>query len=328
MDEILKEFEHFYSLTSTWQQNYIDEFGCTMISDRIMSFPKEVADGAAYFMEISPDMAVVVFDATLKEKIRFTRIQTDEDFWIIYYDLSDRFNKHVVNGVKHKIGYKSKLSFGIVDNQIRSSYVPEIGNRSYLFRLLISKKMIKSFFEKEVLEKRLNAFLKNNIQKMFFYGHIDSRSKLVLYELKQQRMEDFNYEFLLKNASYKILTYFFERLVNQGANMKSLLEKDVEAVMKSQDFLLSDLLLPFPGILTLAEIANMSVSKFSNVYKNIYGKSPALFFRIEKLELAKELLENGDFKSIADLSDALGYSKTAYFSSIYKKHFGVFPNPI
>ena len=50
--------------------------------------------------------------------------------------------------------------------------------------------------------------------------------------------------------------------------------------------------------------------------------------KIEKLELAKELLENGDFKSIADLSDALGYSKTAYFSSIYKKHFGVFPNSI
>jgi AraC-like DNA-binding protein len=328
MSEFFKEFEHFYSLTSKWQQKFIDELGCTMTTDSIMSFPKEVADGSAYFMEISPDVSVVVFDATIKQKIRFTRKQTDEDFWIIYYDLSDRFNKHEVNGVKHKIGYKSKLSFGIVDNQIKSSYVPEIGNKSYLLRLLISKKAIKSFFEKEALEKSLKAFLKNSKQKIFFYGHIDSRSKVVLHELKQHNMESFNYELLLKNASYSILTYFFERLADHDSTMKFLLEKDVEAVMKSQDFLLSDLLMSFPGVAILAKIAHMSVSKFSSLYKNIYGKSPALFFKTEKLELAKELLENGDFKSVTDLSYALGYNKPAYFSSIYKKHFGVSPNSV
>ncbi|MCC9074482.1 helix-turn-helix transcriptional regulator [Flavobacterium sp. F-65] len=328
MDKTILEFDHIYSLTSKWQQKFIDEFGCTMITDHLLNFPQDVVDGAAYFMDISPDIAVVVIDVTMKKKIRFTRMKTDEDFWIIYYDLSERFNRHEVNDVKHKIGYKSKLSFGIIDNKTTSSYVSEVGNKSYSFRLLISKKIIKSFFEKEGLEKSLTAFFKSNRQKMFFYGHIDSRSKLVLHDLKKQNMAGFNYEFRLKNATYNLLAYFFERLTDNSFNVKSLLEKDVEEVMKSQDFLLSDLLMPFPGVTILAEIANMSVSKFSNLYKNIYGKSPALFFKIEKLELAKELLENGDFKSVSDLSYALGYKKTTYFSSIYKNYFGVLPNTV
>lgn len=325
MDKLLLEFKHTYSLTPHWQQKFVDELGCTMTKEKVMHFPKEVADGSVYFIEISPDVSVMVVDLILQKPMRFTRLKTEEEFWIVYYDLSDSFSKHIINNVNHKIGYKSKLSFGIIDNQINSSYDGTVGDRIYSLRLFIKKSAVEVFFEKETIVKSFKKIFDNNKKNMFFYGHIDSRSKVVLYDLKQQDMDSFNYEFFLKNASYNILTYFYERLRDYSSNMKSLLEKDVVAVMKSQEFLLSDLLIPFPGVVILAEMANMSVSKFSSLYKNIYGKSPALFFKIEKLELAKQLLENGYFKSVSDLSYALGYNKTAYFSSIYKKHFDVFP---
>lgn len=325
MDSLLPEFKHTYTLTPHWRQKYVDELGCTITDENVMHFPKEVVDGTLYFTEISPDISVVVIDAVLQKEMRFTRLKSEEEFWIIYYDLSDSFNSHVVNDAKHRIGYTSKLGFGIVDSQISSSYDAKVGDRAYSLRLFIKKETVKAFFEKEKIEKKFKFFFDNNKKKIFFYGHIDSRSKVVLHDLKQHNMEDFNYEFLLKNATYNLLAYFYERLRDDSSTMRSLLEKDVAAVMKSQNFLLADLLMPFPGIIRLAEIANMSVSKFTSLYKNIYGKSPALFFKIEKLELAKELLENGDFNSISDLSYTLGYNNTAYFSSVYRKHFGVFP---
>ncbi len=326
MNNVLPEFEHTYSLKPHWQQKYVDELGCTITDDKVMHFPKEIVDGTLYFTEISPDVSVVIIDAVLKKAMRFTRLKSEEEFWIIYYDLSDNFNSHVVNNVKHRIGYSSKLGFGIVDSQTSSSYDVKVGYRAYSLRLFIKKDAVKTFLEKEKIEKGFKKIFENNIKKIFFYGHIDSRSKVVLHDLKQHNMESFNYEFLLKNTIYTLLGYFYERLREDSSTMKSLFEKDVVAVMKSQDFLLSDLLIPFPGIIRLAEIANMSVSKFTSLYKNIYGKSPALFFKIEKLELAKELLENGNYDSISDLSNALGYSKATYFSSIYKNHFGVFPD--
>ncbi|MCD0476332.1 helix-turn-helix transcriptional regulator [Flavobacterium sp. EDS] len=326
MDSVLPEFEHTYSLKPYWQQKYVDELGCTITNEKVMHFPKEIVDGTLYFTEISPDVSVVVIDAILQKEMRFTRLKSEEEFWIIYYDLSDNFNSHVVNDVKHRIGYTSKLGFGIVDSQISSSYDAKVGDRAYSLRLFIKKDAVKAFFEKEKIEKGFKNIFDNNKKKLFFYGHIDSRSKVLLHDLKQYNMESFNYEFLLKNATYTLLGYFYERLRDDSSTMKSLFEKDVVAVMKSQDFLLSDLLIPFPGIIKLAEIANMSVSKFSSLYKNIYGKSPALFFKIEKLELANELLAKGDFSSIGDLAYTLGYSKVAYFSSIYKNHFGVLPD--
>lgn len=326
MDSLLPEFKHTYSLSPDWQQKFVDELGCTITDNKIMHFPKEILDGAVYFIEISPDVSVEVVDVILQKPMRFTREKSEEEFWIVYYDLSDSYNNHMVNDVKHTIGYASKLGFGIVDNQISSSYDAKVGDRGYSLRLFIRKEAVKAFFKKEKIEKDFKKIFDSNKKKIFFYGHIDSRSKVVLHDLKQCNMNSFNYEFLLKNAAYTILAYFYERLREDSSNMKSLFEKDVAAIMKSQDFLLSDLLIPFPGIPLLAEIANMSVSKFVKLYKNIYGKSPALFFKIEKLELAKELLENGCFKSISDLSHTLGYNTTAYFSSVYKKHFGVLPN--
>jgi AraC-like DNA-binding protein len=326
MDSLLPEFEHTYSLKPHWQQKYVDELGCTITNEKVMHFPKNVIDGTSYFTEISPDVSVVVIDAVLQKEMRFTRLKAEEEFWIIYYDLSDNFNNHVVNNVKHKIGYASKLGFGIVDSQISSSYDAKVGDRVYSFRLFIKKDAVKAFFEKEKIEKRFKNIFESNKKKIFFYGHIDSRSKVVLHDLKQYNIESFNYEFLLKNAAYNLLAYFYERLRDDGSTMKSLFEKDAVAITNSQDFLLSDLLMPFPGIIRLAEIANMSVSKFTNLYKYIYGKSPALFFKIEKLELAKELLESGNFNSISDLSYTLGYNNAAYFSYVYKKHFGVLPD--
>ena len=56
--------------------------------------------------------------------------------------------------------------------------------------------------------------------------------------------------------------------------------------------------------------------------------SPALFFKNEKLLLAKELLESGDFKLISDVAYELGYNKTTYFSSIFRNHFGVLPHTL
>lgn len=171
-------------------------------------------------------------------------------------------------------------------------------------------------------------FLTIKKNKMFFYGHIDSRSKVILHSLKQTKIGEPNFKFLLKGAAYVLFGYLIERLNTKMPSIGKHMEKDIEAVMLSQQHLLSDLLIPFPGIDFLANIAHMSPTKFSNIYRTIFGMTPALFFKNEKLLLAKELLESGDFALVSDVAYELGYHKTTYFSSIYKDYFGVLPNTV
>ncbi|MEA9414237.1 AraC family transcriptional regulator [Flavobacterium sp. PL02] len=327
MSELIPEFKHIFSLTPEWRQKFVDELGCTVV-DKNMYFPEKIASGSSSFLEIHPDISVIIIDLILNKPIRFTRMPTDDDFWIVYYDLSDSFSRHVLDDVNHKIGYKSKLNFAIVDNHIKSTYLGTVGERLYSLRLFIRKSYMKTFFKNAGLEKDYRDVFDDKKKKMFFYGHIDSRSKVIIHDLKQQTIDNPNYEFLLKGTAYNLLGYLIERLNSEMPNAGTHLEKDIEAVMQSQQYLLSNLLIPFPGIEFLANIANMSSSKYRNLYTNIFDMSPALFFKREKLLLAKELLESGDFKYISDVAFELGYNKTTYFSSIYKDYFGVLPNTV
>lgn len=327
MSDLTPEFKHIYSLTPEWQQKFVDELG-GVIEKKIMSFPAETATGSSSFLEINPDVSVDIIDLVLNRPIRFIRMPSEDDFWIVYYDLSESYSKHIVDDVKHKIGYKSKLNFAIVDNSIPSSYLATVGERFYSLRLFIRKSYLKTFFNDSEFETDFKDVFDDKKKKMFFYGHIDSRSKVILHNLKQQNIENPSYEFLLKGSVYNLLGYLIERLKVKMPNMETHFEKDIDAVMFSQQYLLSNLIAPFPGIEFLAKSAHMSSTKYRSLYNNIFGMSPALFFKNEKLLLAKELLESGDFKLISDVAYELGYNKTTYFSSIFRNYFGVLPNTL
>ncbi|OUL62518.1 helix-turn-helix transcriptional regulator [Flavobacterium sp. AJR] len=328
MDITIPEFRHTLSLKSGWQQDFVEGLGCTIIDNKRLNFPERVASGSGYFLEISQDVSVFIVDLVLNEPMRFTRIPSQEDFWIVYYDMSNNFSKHFIDGIKHKIGYKSKLGFAVIDSNHKSTYVSSVGERVYSLRLYIRKSFIKNYFQDALLGQDFKDVFDDKSGKMFYYGHIDSRSKVALYNLKQQSMDDANFEFLLKSMTYKLFGYFVERLNSNESSTGLFLEKDVNAIMKAHEYLLTDLLLPFPGVKFLAEKANMSTSKFRNLYKNIFGVSAVSVFKNEKLILAKELLESGNFKLISDIAYELGYNKTSYFSLVYKRYYGHLPHTV
>ncbi|MHC0442825.1 helix-turn-helix domain-containing protein [Flavobacterium sp. 3-210] len=328
MDKFISEFKHSASLTPEWLQDFVDGFGCTIHNNKLLRFPKSKACGLGYFIEISPDVSVLLVDMVLNKPIRFTRMPSEDDFWIVYYDMSDKISKHIVDDVNHDIGYKSKMGFAIIDSHLKSTYVSQVGERTYSLRLYIRKSFIKRYIADTVMEKDLNKVFNHKKNRMFYYGHIDSRSKVALYNLKQQKIDAINYEFLLRGTVYKLFGYFIERLNSNTPNTGIFLEKDLKAIMISQEYLLSDLSKPFPGLKLLSEIANMSLTKYRNLYKNIFGITPALLFKNEKLILAKDLLESGDFNLISDVAYELGYYKTSYFSLLYKEYHGHLPNAV
>lgn len=328
MDLSIPEFKYNTSLNPSWLMDFALKLGGKKIDDKRIEFPKHIADGYSYFMEISPYISVHVFDLTFCKPTRLTSMPSDEDFWIVHFDMSDSFNKHFVDNVKYKIGYKSKLCFAIIDSHLQSTYVAQVGERAYSLRLHIRKSFLKNKIRDSIIVEDFKDVFETKKKKMFYYGHIDSRSKVELHNLKQQSMDNINYEFVLKSTAFKIFGYLLERLNSNMPKTGMFLQKDLDALMRSQDYLLSNLLIPFPGVKKLSEIANMSVSKYTILYLNVFGKSAVSFFRNEKLLLAKELLESGEFELISDVAYELGYHKTSYFSIVYKKYHGELPNVV
>lgn len=80
------------------------------------------------------------------------------------------------------------------------------------------------------------------------------------------------------------------------------------------------------GVNILAEAVFLSVSQLTRKLKTITGKTPADFIRNIRLEKAVELLKNGE--SVTDVSWAVGFEDSVYFSKVFKKHFGFPPSSI
>lgn len=80
------------------------------------------------------------------------------------------------------------------------------------------------------------------------------------------------------------------------------------------------------SVLELSKQANMSKSKFFNLFKNSFGITPNEFIIREKIEEAKRIILRYPKKSITAIAYDLGYSDTSYFCKQFKNLIGSSPN--
>ena len=75
---------------------------------------------------------------------------------------------------------------------------------------------------------------------------------------------------------------------------------------------------------TLSEHLNFSVSTLSHVFKKNCSKSLPEFIESLRLNEAKRLLRESS-TAITEISSLLGFCSSNYFSTVFKKHFGITP---
>lgn len=98
-------------------------------------------------------------------------------------------------------------------------------------------------------------------------------------------MDSASYEFFLTAACYKLLTYLVDRLNSKEFDRVSLVKnEDIETIIQSQEYLLSDLTRPFMGIRELAEKSNMSLSKYKAIYKQCIWNYSCKILQKRKIE--------------------------------------------
>ena len=78
------------------------------------------------------------------------------------------------------------------------------------------------------------------------------------------------------------------------------------------------------NITSLCHEMAMSRTLFYSRIKSLTGQGPQEFIRLIRLQKAAEYLENG--MNVADASTETGFANTKYFSTLFKKQFGVQPS--
>ena len=101
----------------------------------------------------------------------------------------------------------------------------------------------------------------------------------------------------------------------QGARLNPALE-----------YLEEHLYCPDLTVSTLADLCGISEVTFRKLFFAKFGESPKKYIIRCRLIKAKNIIESGEYSSIHEISEIVGYQDALYFSKHFKRHFGRSPS--
>lgn len=160
-------------------------------------------------------------------------------------------------------------------------------------------------------------------------------SKAMLFDISgfSDAQNDFNEIYrawLLGNfsASNKCLSLFYKilhELCSESAvNYKNSVQK--ELIKDSIDYMEKNI---FSMDLNVSEIVNrskISGTYFRNIFIGIYGTTPKKYINNKRLIHARQLIDGGEFGSIREVAEAVGFDDALYFGKIFKQKYGCSPH--
>ncbi|PBJ04601.1 AraC family transcriptional regulator [Flavobacterium sp. ACN6] len=315
------EVNHIYALKSDWYNQFAEQLvakvGAERPNNQLLTMQNDIAEGNSFYTDVIPGLSVAIIDFMFKESILINRFKGEDDLYVIHLDFSDEMNLIHINDEKYKIGYKANLGLLMLDNAFENSFQPVIGKRVYTMRLIVSKELLNFPIGSKGLRKS-----KKGKKVLFFNDHIDSESKLIMHDLKNKTVYDPGFDIHLRGIALRLLAKFIDRYSNLSKMEYHITDREIQALQQTNKYLLDNLLNEFPGIPHLADMAGMSITKYKSLFKKMFIDTPNNFFIREKMILANQLLQSGEFENVKDVHKYLSYKKTNYFTSKYFMQFG------
>lgn len=105
------------------------------------------------------------------------------------------------------------------------------------------------------------------------------------------------------------------------ASPSNILKGDYDKIIEAHQLIMSNLSMPMPKIAQLASQANMSPSKFRNLFLQIYGTSIYQYHLNARIELAKTLLISNQY-NIVQIAYKVGFNRSQSFAKAFLAHTG------
>ncbi len=164
-----------------------------------------------------------------------------------------------------------------------------------------------------------NRYSNENLPIVKFIAYNEQRVKnfLEIIHLLESTFEERSLEFANINLMHFISSFIYQQEFNSKSKEKNMVNNSI-------DFMKENLHKPLK-IDDLANHENLSVSRFSEVFKENTGYPPIHYFIKLKVQKSCQYLYFTD-KSIKEISLIIGFNDQYYFSRMFKKTMGVAPS--
>ncbi|RZN84587.1 MAG: AraC family transcriptional regulator [Winogradskyella sp.] len=200
----------------------------------------------------------------------------------------------------------------------------EVQPNCWLVSLVISLEKFHGLFSQDA---SYVTFLSDDNRDKKYYkdGVISPSMAVVLNQLLSFNLNTSIKSLYFKGKAYEMLSLFFNR--SEDANIEQcpflVDDENVAKLKKAKDIIIAQMSEP-PTLQELADTIGLSLKKLKEGFKQIYGDSVFSFLFDYKMEVARKLLESGDY-NVNEVGLKVGYSTASHFIAAFKKKYGTTP---
>lgn len=326
-----KKKNHIKYVSNTHDlEEWIRDFGSylnTHSDKNIIRYPESFGSGYASVHKIEEGFTYRLVDYKLNTDFVFDRTPSKAFYLIIYlYRYTHCRQLHLtINGRDiidhHNDDYSSLL---MTNSHARQQLVLTKNTLVQGLTIQLSEDWIKRKLD---ISPQLNPKLLR--QKDVLQTLIKPTSFSLLKEVFAKRNPSPLPELYVSSRVMQLLDIFLVDILKNGleANVLPVSTRDVQNILRVEEFLLQNYRSQFPSINTLSRLAYMSSTKLKQVFKKAFGMSLFEFFQKNRMEKAKELLLSNLY-SVTEVGKMLGYQNLSNFSTAFKKEFGHLPKDV
>ena len=319
----VKTIKHSYSADLSWIEGLTSQLG-GKIDGNFITMPEELQTGTRYFLDCGEGIIAYYVNVMYNKNFRFIQKNLDKDFVGIYYNLTEGEATVDSNSSSYDVG-RWRYNLCIVDGSLESDYNVKAGSATYALSIFIKKSMLREFIKKNNIHfQNIDKIADPSLNTIVRFERMSSDSYHLLNDLKKQPVGGPIFNLNLIGTVQMLLSNCLKKLSTERIIIQKLNSSDLANIIGIQMFLIEHIEENFPSIAIMSQKANMSESKFKNLFRKITGLTPNNFFMTNKLLRAKELLEKKQL-SISQVSDQLSFTNNSYFASKFKEQFGISP---
>ena len=319
----MKTIEHYYSADLNWVEQFAKQFGGKTDRNFIV-LPEDIQSGTRYVLDCGEGIIAYYIDVTYNKDLHLIQRNNTNDFVGMYYNLTEGEATLSSNNFVNNIG-RWQYNLSVVDSALNSDYFVKKGSKTFVLCIFVKKTTIESFAKKNKINFRdIDKITDPSKNTIIRFDRMSSESYHLLDDLRKLKTGGPVFDLNLTGTVHLLLSNYLKKMASHRIIIQTVNEADLANIIATQMFLIHHIEGPFPSIKLMAGKANMSESKFKNLFKKITGTTTNSFFLDNKLLRAKELLEENKL-TISQVSDQLHFTNNSYFASKFKEHFGLSP---
>jgi len=302
-------------------------YGFTQNKPNCMIFSNENIEG--YINEKNINDEIFILKSSIKAKSELTlNSSTNINGIILGYNLSG-YSEHKSKRQNFSVKLSSNDSnMSIMKNENSTSYCSK-GILNKISFVIKEQYIQRNITDNKIKDLVLSSLENDHCEKLIFKRKTNEAIKLILNDIFNLPFDESLNNIYLQSKALEIIFYELNSLSKEIKNFQNTIkldEYDIQAIKKSKEILIQNIKNP-PSIIELSKMVRINDFKLKIGFKEIFGETPYNLLINYKLDLAKNLLQQGDM-NINEIATYIGYKYTQSFSSAFSKRYGVSPKDI